>query len=160
MSPRIEQRLEPQLRVTPQIIIAGELLALPMAGLEQAIREEEMQNPALEVVERERCPRCGTPLRNKVCPTCSDRNRQSEDREGWNYQDYRKTFYDDGDESDPVSRIAAGPSLSDYLLWQLGEMLERAQMRIAEYVVGSLDSRGLLIEKPAEIAQACACSQA
>lgn len=159
MSPHLEQRLEQQLKVTPQIIIAGELLALPMAGLEQAIREEEMQNPALEVIEKERCPRCGTPLRNQVCPACTDRGRVSEEREGWNYQDYRKSSWDDGDDSDPLSRVAAGPSLSEYLLWQLGPVLETEQTRIAEYIVGSLDSRGLLTEQPAEIAQACACSQ-
>lgn len=160
MRSQVEQRLEQQLKVTPQIIIAGELLALPMAGLEQAIREEQVLNPALEVVEKERCPRCGTPLRNRICPTCMDKARPNDDREGWNYQDYRRTYYDDGDESDPIARVSADLSLSDYLLWQLGPSLRSGQESIAEYIIGSLDSRGLLVEDASSIAQACACSLA
>lgn len=145
MSLHLEQRLESQLKITPQMIIANEVLAMSSAELEQAVAQEVEQNPVLEMIEHEQCPLCGAPLRGTQCPYCASRKPpRSEDREteGWNYQDYRTPDWDE--EDDPISRVPGATSLAEYLTWQIRPALAPDDHPIAQYLIDSLDSHGYL----------------
>lgn len=146
MSLYLEQRPENQLKITPQLIIANEVLAMSSAELEQAVAQEVEQNPVLEVLEHERCPLCGNPLRGSYCPYCAGRKpSRSSDREpeGWNYQDYRTHDWDE-EEDDPISRVPGSTTLAEYLEWQIRPALAAEDHPIAQYLIDSLDSHGYL----------------
>jgi RNA polymerase sigma-54 factor len=147
MSLYLEQRLVTQLRITPQQIIANELLAMSSTDLEQAVTLESEKNPVLEVVEHERCPNCGNPLRGQHCPYCHGRKGSTTndwEPEGWNPKDYRTRNWEEEDDSDPMSRVPGGPSLAECLMWHVGQTLSPKDFVIAEYLIGSLDSHGYL----------------
>ena len=147
MSLYLEQRITTHLKITPQVIIANTLLAMSSTDLEQSVAQEVERNPVLEVVEHERCPRCGHTLRGTLCPYCQGRTPSATsdyEPEGWNYQDYRTRNWEEEDESDPVSRVPGGPSLSDYLMSQACLVLPPEDHPIAEHLIGSLDSHGFL----------------
>lgn len=146
MSLYLEQRLESQLKITPQLIIANQVLAMSSAELEQAVAQEVEQNPVLEMIEHEQCPLCGAPLRGPQCPYCAGRKPpRSEDREteGWNYQDYRTPDWDEEDD-DPISRVPGATSLAEYLTWQIRPALAPDDHPIAQYLIDSLDGHGYL----------------
>jgi len=152
----LAQQAETQQNITPQLIIANELLAMTAAQLEQTIAQQAVENPALEIEDHERCPYCGSPMQGKHCPYCLDRKALSDknmDYEGWNYQDYRTRNWDEEEENDPISRIPDGPSLSEYLMWQLGPILPPCDLAIAQHLVGSLDSHGFLTTTAEEVAR-------
>ncbi len=147
MSLYIQQSLETQQTVTPQLVMTNELLNMSSVELEQAAAEKVEENPALEMIEHERCPLCGTPLRGKKhCPYCRNRRTPSNngsEHEGWNYQDYT-TYRWDEEGTDPIARIPDGPSLGEYLMWQISPLLSPDDLSMAQYLIDSLDGHGLL----------------
>jgi len=154
MSLYLEQRLENQLKITPQLIIANEVLAMSSAELEQAVAQEVEQNPVLEVIEHERCPLCGNPIRGSHCPYCAGRkppHAETWEPEGWNYQDYRTAAWDEEDD-DPISRVPSSTTLAEYLTWQIRPALAAEDHPIAQFLIDSLDSHGYLTVSPGEVA--------
>ncbi|HEV2474818.1 MAG TPA: hypothetical protein VGS41_19225, partial [Chthonomonadales bacterium] len=65
-TPRPEQTL----RVSARLITASNILHLSSDELERAVAQEQMENPALEVIEQRICLFCGSPLRGPVCASC------------------------------------------------------------------------------------------
>src|SRR5487761_69064 len=59
------------LQVDPRFIASNHLMQLSTLELEQAIRQELDENPALEMVERTSCRSCGALLRFGSCSSCS-----------------------------------------------------------------------------------------
>jgi len=154
MSLHLEQRLESQLKITPQLIIANEVLAMSSAELEQAVAQEVEQNPVLEVIEHERCPLCGNPLRGPHCPYCEGRTpppRNSWEQEGWNYRDYR-TLDSAEEDDDPISRVPGETTLAEYLAWQIRPALPAEDHAIAQYLIDSLDGHGFLTVSAEDVA--------
>ncbi len=154
MSLYLEQRLEGQLKITPQLIIANEILAMSAAELEQAVAQEVEQNPVLEVIEHELCPRCGHPLRGAHCPYCAGRTpprRDTWEPEGWNYRDYRTLDVEEEDD-DPISRVPGETTLAEYLTWQIRPALPSEDHVIAQYLIDSLDSHGYLTVSAEDVA--------
>ncbi len=154
MSLYLEQRLEGQLKITPQLIIANEVLAMSAAELEQAVAQEVEQNPVLEVIEHELCPRCGHPLRGAHCPYCAGRTPPRSDTwepEGWNYRDYRTLDVEEEDD-DPISRVPGETTLAEYLTWQIRPALPSEDHVIAQYLIDSLDSHGYLTVSAEDVA--------
>jgi len=146
MSLYIQQTVETQTGVTPQTVITNELLPLQSADLEQTVAQNVEENWALEMIEHERCPVCGSPSRGNLCPYCGNGRlapRNSPEHEGWNIRDYSTYNWDD-DAADPIARIADGPSLGEYLERQLSSMLPPDDFPMALYLIDSLDSHGLL----------------
>lgn len=154
MSLHLEQRLEGQLKITPQLIIANEVLAMSAAELEQAVAQEVEQNPVLEVIEHELCPLCGHPLRGAYCPYCAGRTPPRSDTwepEGWNYRDYRTLDVEEEDD-DPISRVPGETTLAEYLTWQIRPALPSEDHVIAQYLIDSLDSHGYLTVSAEDVA--------
>jgi RNA polymerase sigma-54 factor len=100
------------------------LLELTQEELEEEIREKLEENPALEITFRER--------------TASLREERLDGAQG-----------PDG----ALGRICAAPTLADDLKWQLRAVLKGEALRIAEYLVDSLDRRGYLTTPLWEVAE-------
>jgi RNA polymerase sigma-54 factor len=123
---------------TPALVAYATLLALPGAELEQAVAAELAQNPALIQDEPPVCGACGMPG-DPPCPYCPV-----------------------GAHGPPAvgpggcpsgTGPAAAVSWADAVLRDLRLMVAGRDRAIAEAVVASLDDRGYLTERPAELAQ-------
>jgi len=126
--------------VTPQLVLANRLLQLSSTELEQAILQELAENPALELVEAQRCPKCGTPLRDGDCPSCKS-ERELAQRE-YTTAGAPSEYADDRD--DGTARLSAKSTLAEHLLTQARLSLSPQDMPIASHLVESLDGHGLL----------------
>ncbi|NNJ10653.1 RNA polymerase factor sigma-54 [Chloroflexales bacterium ZM16-3] len=138
MSPDMGQR------VTPALLNLAHLLSLPSLDLEQAVRHELEENPALEEVEAEDtlCPRCGRPLIEGICMRC-DIPSTGDDLFG----------AAPGEETlDPLLFVAAPRSLNEILLDDLYASLPASEHPVALTLIGSLDDQGFLSDDPEDIA--------
>jgi len=137
------------LKVSPRLVAANYILELSSQELQQAIATELADNPALELVETPTCQVCGSELHGSLCPNCIQRQRGTEPS-----ADDSERYYEDRDLSsaqnaeeeafDPLIKVASEQTLAERLLSDLGMMLADQDMRIAEYLVGSLDEKGYL----------------
>lgn len=130
--------------LSPQQLLAVQLLEMTTVEIEERVRGEVMDNPALESMERDEPP--------------FDNAQPDED------SDYTADEFDDyGDGGDiPVQQgygggreIPVGDTLSfgDTLMEQLGELrLTPQQQTAGEYIIGSLDEDGLLHKPLPELA--------
>ena len=130
--------------LSPQQLLAVQLLEMTAVEIEERVRGEVMDNPALEQLE----------------PDAVSADEATEpDHESLSLDDY-----DDysGNEEIPVhyspsgyTDIPVGDTLffGDTLMEQLGELpLTPLQMAVGEYIIGSLDEDGLLRKPLSEIA--------
>ena len=67
----LDMGVEHQLRVSPTLIAVNQILALSSFELQNAIKQEAEENPAIDIVERPTCTICGDMLRHGVCASCS-----------------------------------------------------------------------------------------
>lgn len=141
-----------QARVSPRLIAANHILEMSSQELQDAIAAEIDENPALDMIDITPCPTCGQPIEGDACPRCSrkteepiadatmlDPTEQYLDNLAWN-----STTVTRDEEFDPLTLVAAQVSLEERLLMDLGAMLDEADLKIAEYLVGSLDTDGYL----------------
>ena len=156
-SPSVQQSLN----ISAKLIASIKILQCSAEELEQSIAREMSENPALEVEELSACLRCGSPLQDGLCAACdrqSDTSSQDSmiETASWD-DDVRSPGVDlavaEELDYDPLDFVGAEGSLADYLLRQLGAILDDKDMPIAEYLVGSLNSHGYVtvsIEEAAE----------
>jgi RNA polymerase sigma-54 factor len=126
-------------RPSPGLVTFAQLLELASMDLQQIVRHELEENPALEMLEREICMLCGQPLRRGICYDCLRREAAEPTDES---QPVRQT----DQEFDPLMSVAAPRSLPEIVLESLVPAIDVEDLFIAEYLVGSLDERGFLIE--------------
>jgi len=143
-----------QLKLTPNQILVQKLLLLPVASMEQRIKEEIENNPALEEI--------------------TDRNEEAKEEEEIpigesdgedtgkekNDDDYEE-FMEENDEYVPAYKLASNnyaeqetressfadtSSFQDSLKFQLGlkEHLNERQQMLGEYIIGNIDDDGYL----------------
>ena len=140
--------------ISPSLIEANYILSLSQQELQEAINLEMAENPALEIEERQVCPTCGSILDGSFCPTCLttqkvDLGEQASDSID-SYDDYAEEYAsgnllrDDDPEFDPMTLVASGLSVQDQILADARLMLDPLEHGMAEYIVESLDDRGLL----------------
>ncbi len=174
---RLEQTPRPEqgLHVSARLVTSSTILHLSSDEFEQAVNQEQMENPALNVQEQRICLFCGTHLYGQRCPTCGHFAQQSSStisEGGTNYEhgtntsttwdDYQQVFYDidnygfadadSDDDFDPMARIATGETLAEALLHQLETLVTPTDAPIAEQLVGNLNERGYLEISVEEIA--------
>lgn len=151
-----------QNRVSPRLIAANHILELSSQELQDAIAHELEENPALDMVDVRICPTCGGPIEGE-CARCArrqeepgtvdlstaDPTEQYLENLAWN-----SSVASRDQEFDPLTMVAAQVSLEEKLLRDLGSMLSIEDMRIAEYLVGSLDSDGYLRASTYEVCTA------
>ena len=129
--------------LSPQQLLAVQLLEMTTIEIEERVRGEVMDNPVLEAMERDEAPDDEAPM--------PDGDSMSADE----LDDYS------GNEEIPVAHAYSGTdmplgdtlSFGDTLMEQLGELsLTPVQQTVGEYIIGSLDEDGLLRKSLSEIA--------
>lgn len=166
------QRLEMQM--SPQMIQSMELLQMPIMQLEQRLREEQIQNPVLEISELEGEP--DEPMGAQAFDAPADDDDQpdpaaDDDPDVWadhdevdglsriddldydwenmyddNWSPARGMSPDDEDAYDPITNaVSRPPSLSDHLETQLMETPMEERIRtLALGMIHKLDANGWL----------------
>lgn len=129
--------------LSPQQLLAVQLLEMTTIEIEERVRGEVMDNPVLEAMERDEAPDDEAPM--------PDGDSMPADE----LDDYS------GNEEIPVAHAYSGTemplgdtlSFGDTLMEQLGELsLTPVQQTVGEYIIGSLDEDGLLRKSISEIA--------
>lgn len=147
---KLAQTLRQTPTVSPQLVLANELLQFSSLELEQAIAQELAENPALELSEVRRCPYCGSEMPDGYCLSCSAPGEQREEecidgrdleRSG-DYESFEPSVARDWE--DPISGLASRTTLADYLLRQARLALPPEDVVIGAYLVERLDHRGFL----------------
>jgi len=133
--------LEPQITVSPQVVLTSEILQLSAADLEERISQELAENPALERAEPFHCLRCGMPVAEgqRLCHSC-----------GWRMAKGNGPLEE---RSDVEAWIPARITLEQHLGAQLRLLLPRSLHSLAELVVGYLDEHGFLPLSTEELAR-------
>ncbi|MGQ9698854.1 MAG: RNA polymerase factor sigma-54, partial [Armatimonadota bacterium] len=142
----------------PQQIVASKVLEMPVDQLDQHLRHEAAQNPALEIPEDPECPFCGTPLEAGECPICNLRALGDIPLASELVQPVQ--FFD-GEyeaEQDPVNRVAEAWSLKQDLLLQLSVIADGQTLEVGEYIIECLTEDGYLLEPLIDIADRFALS--
>ncbi len=166
-------RLEPTAKpdhvtqVNARLITSSMILHLTSDEMESAVTQEQLENPAFEVIEQRICLFCGSPVQGQTCSSCgysgfslqltqsvfniSDTfNEESTAEQQWNEyfqnssDDYSQTETEDNAELDPLASIPTGQTLTEILLEQLEALIPVDDAPIAEQLVGNLDEHGYL----------------
>jgi len=167
-------------KLSPQQIQLMKLLQIPTANLEERIKEELEENPALEfeldtpttdqdTYELDDAPAANedgeepledVELSNDTAEKVDlDDFLRREDDESSGY-DYSDDYYSGGSEERAVTPARVETSFHDYLLDQLGMLeLDDRRHRIAEQIIGSLDEDGYLRREASSIADDLAFGQ-
>ncbi|MDQ2807231.1 MAG: RNA polymerase factor sigma-54 [Chloroflexota bacterium] len=151
-------------RVSPTLIAVNQILALSSMDLQKAIKLEAEDNPAFDIVEHQTCPICGEQIHGNVCSNCAKRttSESAANLDGPNFEDYGYGDYTvggsynvagDDEEFDPMTLVAAERTMGERLMADLHAVLDRSDIPIAEFLIGSLDERGFLAQAVYEIAQ-------
>jgi RNA polymerase sigma-54 factor len=165
MKPSLNLSLRPALIMTPRLQQALKLLQVPTLELQQILKQEIMQNPLLEevdeVTESEDLAQEDSP-EEKANEEAE--HPAAEDPIDWSeyMQDgsFDRAYIPQSEasaeflEKVPVTRT----TLAESLLEQLHFLsLPERELQLAEFLVGSLDDRGLLATPLEEVAQATGC---
>ena len=160
----LKQRLEHKLlqKLSPQQIQLMKLLQVPTAELEQRIKEEIEENPALEEGEEDDHYDESDSIEN-------DQESEGESRDDFDLSEYfdqdtpdyktsvRNKGADDEDRSIP---LAGGTSFHETLMQQAGLRIKDEQQRqLAQYLIGNLDESGYLRRELINIIDDLAFSQ-
>lgn len=147
-----------QQRTIPVQIQANAILNMSLIELQQFIETETMENPALSVAEGSRCPVCGFMTRDKACPICGasmvkadEHYIERDDERGYLERAYASVNEDNT--FDPFRTVAANEGIQDYLKQQARMCLAGRKLRIAEYLIDSLDDDGYFRESLFETAE-------
>lgn len=146
---RHTQSLTQRPTVSPQLVLANELLQFSSLELEQAIVQELAENPALELSEVVRCTQCGAEMVDGYCPACAASESQVDS--GWEDERYLDGSRDHAlsesngsDWENPVFRLASCVTLADHLLQQARLSLPDGDVIIAAHLIEGLDEHGFL----------------
>jgi RNA polymerase sigma-54 factor len=174
----LKQQLE--MRLTPQLILQMKLLQVSALDLEQMVREEMEQNPALEESDgspgtaeadviasiSEPASEVAAPLPAVNAPAPDTNETPIETKPGEEYT-INDLMPDDGwspaayagggtdEDQTSAAELAVGPaqSLAECLMPHLRSVLSEDDARVAEFIIASLDDDGFLTMTDEEIAQ-------
>ena len=144
------------MKVSPRMVAANHILELSSLELQQAIAVELDENPALEKLEEPSCPVCGGPLRGSICPQCLAEQKRDLPVDDFTYEvpeefpvigDSRAAA---DDEFDPMTQVADQMTLAEHLSLEIQAVINRADLPLAEYLIGNLDERGYLVPQAVE----------
>ena len=154
------QELRPQ--VTAHLAQTMSLLEMPATEIRQKIRTELANNPALEIVEDNRCPNCGRVLAAPgPCPVCSQPFDTKMDEPIVfisSPEDFPRSFSKNGTakSGSEVSYDNLAPLVEDlpsFVLRQIAPEIEEDERLIAAHILNNLDEDGLLTIPLEEISQ-------
>ncbi len=143
-------------------IQAVRILQFPSQELHDFLTSTLNANPALEGEERDLCPVCHHPIGADSLGGCDctisirqkdeTQDKQQDGREDWDMsmQSVRGAGSYDDDDDDPLVRVSGRLEYGAGLLTSLRAMIAHHDYSVADYLVGSIDSHGLL---PASIVE-------
>ncbi len=170
-----ELTLRQELRVTQQLILQMKLLQVSALDLEQLIRQELEENPALEQAEPDELPAdeptltaesepaATTPTNQEPGLAESSSNFEISPGDDYSIADLlpedgvpTPSFGPAGEQHETALEQTPGPesSLHDSLMPQLRASLNGQDSSIAEFIIDSIDEDGFLTMTPEEIAEA------
>lgn len=156
-------------KLSPQQIQLMKLLQIPTANLEERIKEELEENPALEQGAESDDDEYG--LNEKEDDYDEDVELSNDDTEQIDIDDflkqedegggdYNNEYYGSQDSERPDTPVRVETSFHDHLLNQLGMLgLEKDQKTIAKQIIGSIDEDGYLRREPDAIVDDLAFSR-
>jgi RNA polymerase sigma-54 factor len=174
---RLEQTPRPEqtLRVSARLITSSTILHLSSDELERTVNQEQIENPALEVVEQKVCLFCGTHIYGQTCTACGRVAESTQPltqagslepftEQPWaahhqalnpyyDIDNYGFAEIDNDDAYDLLAHIPTGETLIETLLHQLEALIPPDDAPIAEQLVGNLNERGYLEMSVEEIAE-------
>ena len=155
------QKQTPNLRhlTTAHLAQTMSLLELNTAELGQKIEAELAKNPALEIIDRRRCPTCQRILRESgLCPYCIN-IKDCFPEQPIVYFSYINDFFHqprirEADNDLPDDNFAAHTeTLTEYVIRQITPELPKVDRPIAMHILSCLDVDGLLSIPITEIAR-------
>ncbi len=141
-----------QLKLSPQLLQSFELMALPLAELQQRIKAEIETNPALEIPNTREASfeayaeKSQVQDREKYSEAYSDSSSYGSDRAGYDNEasDRRQNFMENA--------LSDEETLQEHLLSQLGcEALSEAEYEVGMLLITNLDANGFHVQPPLEL---------
>ena len=139
-----------QLKLSPQLLQSFELMALPLAELQQKIKAEIETNPALEIPSgREASFEVfaeKTKDTERISDSYSDSSSYGSDRSGYDTEasDRRQNFMENA--------LRAEETLQEHLLSQLGcEALSEQEYEVGMLLITNLDANGFHVQEPLDL---------
>ncbi|MGA3211875.1 MAG: RNA polymerase factor sigma-54 [Terriglobales bacterium] len=169
LQPRLNLKVAQKQILTPGLVQMVSVLALNKLELRDMIQAEMVENPVLEELE-DSVPILDDVERRDEAPvtTTEDAAATEEKKDSFDEIDldsYFQNYLDPGYRSPDVESIerpsfenflSKPATLTDHLLWQLGAMIVRPEVRIAaELVIGNLDEDGYLTASEDELMAVC-----
>jgi len=162
-------------KLSPQQIQLMKLLQIPTTNLEERIKEEMEENPALEYADEDNTDQDEYRLENEgdaeefesseeEVELTDDTAEKVELDEFLRHEDDGDYGYGDdyygGDQEQKTTPVRVETSFHEHLLDQLGMLeLEGDRLRIAEQIIGSIDEDGYLRREPTAIVDDLAFGQ-
>ncbi len=141
ITPRIDVRVG--LRVDPKVVLSSRILELPQFELEQAVQQEIIDNPALEMVEEQFDQISEEELTRTITRTAETKSREDD------FDAYVPKLLEPDDAANWTEFIAAPTTLEDHLLAQLLPAVEPQLQPLARYMIECVAPSGYL-EMPIE----------
>lgn len=144
---KLTQRLSPlQLQLVP-------LLQMNRGEIEEEVRREMDDNPALEVSEDPQVEQLDKDEDGEVFDETPEQMQAADYKDEDDIPYYRTSVSNrSADDETPNAVIVSEGSLVDYLMGQMGEReLTDKQRLIAEYIIGNIDDNGYLQRKVSAI---------
>ncbi|MGQ9454404.1 MAG: RNA polymerase factor sigma-54 [Armatimonadota bacterium] len=140
-----------ELRPLPIQIQAITVLAMNSLDLQRFIDAEASENPALSINESARCPACGFLSSCSICPVCGSPRQRAGIRPRITSKDERQWIRQilpppEERSHDPFQTVADSFDLRDYLKSQANMAFSGRDLRIAEFIIESLDDDGYFRE--------------
>ncbi len=162
MALRQDQRQVISQRIDPKLIMANAILQQTALELEQHIESELLENPALDVMERDQVCQGNCP-NPSMCPICSrtdDPVRSLAEGERYiaDIETFDRNAVSDEVDFDVVGNIEAEVTLQDHLRSLLRAAVSLEDYWIGEYIICSLDGNGWLEPGCDEIAADLMCN--
>lgn len=162
----VEIRQQQTQRIDPRQIQASEILAWTTSELEAAVEREMAENPALEAQDNNQGDALNAfsaalPLaaENSLSPVVP--SRLSEMPDSYLRENAVSSLSSsslslvgaEGDNSDPLERVASHLSLRDHLRQQVGQVASGQTADLVRYLIECVDDRGYLLAETPEIAE-------
>lgn len=151
----LQQRL--QQKLSPQQIQLVKLLEVPTFALEERIKQELEENPALEITDDEDLDKDNLDEKSELEDEEKDESEvgvdevETEDYDLSEYYDedetpaYKLSLKNDPNEERKDIPFTSGVSFSEYLISQLGlQKISDRQNKIGVYIIGNIDDTGYL----------------
>jgi len=149
MKLELSQSLQQQQILAPQMILSMDILLLPSLDLEQRIRKDFAENPALEIQEKEQRPTDAPTPPPVEAPSASSESFAKLEPYQYSFDPPKRKGVSQGtDSKHEALQNTEGkpPGLKDFLTQQvhLGQVGGRVQS-IAEDIINNLDGKGYLL---------------